>query len=357
MVILVTGISGSGKSTLCKRLTAKLNLKKLGYKYIDVDQLSHKIYDIPEVLSKVKDLFGNEVFDNSGSFDRKKLGKIFFSEPESEKVIEFKNYSREIIESLLNSELTENCVIDWILLPQLSIWKDITTLKILCESEDNNVRKNKIMSRDNVSLEYIELRDSGAPEYNYKEFDSIYTNKYRDICMLNFIECFIEKYILKQKESKAFYAGSFDPFTNGHLHIVKCASKLFDKVYIGIGTNPKKKRTYSPDCMMTAIEKDLQENKIFNVEVVIFEKLTADIAIELGCDYLIRGIRNGVDYDYEENLAMINHEILGIDTLYLRAGEYGSISSSMVKELLNYDKDVENFVPRNVFELIRRKIC
>ena len=80
--------------------------------------------------------------------------------------------------------------------------------------------------------------------------------------------------------------------------------------------------------------------------------MTADVAIEYGADFLIRGVRNGVDYDFEENLALINEEISGIDTIYIRAGEYGAISSSMVFELLKCNKDVSKYVPKYVIDII-----
>ena len=136
-----------------------------------------------------------------------------------------------------------------------------------------------------------------------------------------------------------FYAGSFDPFTIGHLHIVKVASKIFDKVVVGIGVNPKKTRRFDKIKMKEAIERLLKSEDVNNFEVITFDGLTADVASEYGAEFLIRGVRNGIDYDFEENLALINEEIAGIDTIYVRAGEYGAISSSMVFELLQRNKN------------------
>ncbi len=153
-----------------------------------------------------------------------------------------------------------------------------------------------------------------------------------------------------------FYAGSFDPFTIGHLHIIKVSSKIFDRVIIGIGVNPKKTRRFDKIKMKNAIEKLLKSENIKNVEVITFDGLTADTAIEFKADFLIRGVRNGIDYDFEENLAVINEEIAGIDTIYVRSGELGAISSSMVFELLKRNKDVSKYIPKFVIDVIKEQL-
>jgi len=116
-----------------------------------------------------------------------------------------------------------------------------------------------------------------------------------------------------------FYAGSFDPFTNGHLHVVEVSSKLFDKVVIGIGINSIKARRYDSSKMKNAIEVVLKNRNLDNVEVISYDNLTVDAALSSGATYFIRGIRNGMDYDYEENLAALNEELEGLDTIYIRA--------------------------------------
>ena len=109
-----------------------------------------------------------------------------------------------------------------------------------------------------------------------------------------------------------FYAGSFDPFTVGHLHIVKVASKIFDKVIVGIGVNPKKTRRFDKAKMKEAIENLLRFENIENFEVITFDGLTADIA-----------------------------------------KEYGAISSSMVFELLKRNKDVSKYIPKFVVDILK----
>ena len=151
-----------------------------------------------------------------------------------------------------------------------------------------------------------------------------------------------------------FYAGSFDPFTIGHLHIVKVASKIFDKVVIGIGINSQKIRRFDKMKMKDAIAKLLKAEHLENCEVITFDNLMADVASEYNADFLIRGIRNGIDYDFEENLALMNEEISGIDTIYVRAGAYGAVSSSMVFELLKHNKDVSKYLPAQILDVVKK---
>lgn len=151
----------------------------------------------------------------------------------------------------------------------------------------------------------------------------------------------------------AIYAGSFDPFTNGHLDIVFQASELFDNVIIAIAKNDNKRTNYVPQKMRSAIEDTLQWNSIHNCTVEIVEdELIADFARRKNVRHLVRGIRNAIDYNYEENIAKINREInRNLSTVYLRA-THDHISSSMVKELFKYGKNIDAYVPYAVSNLM-----
>lgn len=160
---------------------------------------------------------------------------------------------------------------------------------------------------------------------------------------------------MKTMYNTAIYPGSFDPFTNGHLDIVKKAAKLFHKVYITIGVNPDKSRTYSHEDMILAIRETLKENNITNCEVCTCSGLIAEYTKQNNIGYMIRGLRNNMDYNYEENLAEVNKLINpSLEYVYFRA-ENIAVSSSMVKELSSYGSDVSKYVPRPVLELIRKK--
>ena len=151
-----------------------------------------------------------------------------------------------------------------------------------------------------------------------------------------------------------FYAGSFDPFTNGHLHVIAESAKLFDKVIVGIGINPKKARRFDKELMQKAMEQVFIRNNLDNVTVISYNNLSVDAALEHDSTFLVRGIRNDMDYQYEENLASINEEISGLDTVYIRAGSLGNISSSMVMELLRNNKDVSMYLPDEILELVKK---
>lgn len=150
-----------------------------------------------------------------------------------------------------------------------------------------------------------------------------------------------------------FYAGSFDPFTNGHLHVVEESAKLFDLLIVGIGVNSNKMRRFDKDKMKKAIESTLIRENINNVKVVLYDGLSVDTALRYNSTFLVRGIRNGMDYDNEENIASINEEISGLDTIYIRAGSLGNISSSLVMELLRNGKNVTKYLPKEVMEIIQ----
>lgn len=152
----------------------------------------------------------------------------------------------------------------------------------------------------------------------------------------------------------AFYAGSFDPFTNGHLELVKQASLIFDGVIIGIGINPDKKTRFDKEKMKVAIEETLHQEKLNNCQVIIYQNETWQAAKNNNSNILIRGLRNETDYQYEEQIAKYNdkHQI---NTIYLRANEMGHISSSFVYQELKNNQDISKYVPNPIKKLIMNK--
>jgi pantetheine-phosphate adenylyltransferase len=151
----------------------------------------------------------------------------------------------------------------------------------------------------------------------------------------------------------AIYAGSFDPFTNGHYDIAMRAAELFDTLYIVIANNPLKKRKYDIVSMKTAIYSTFVG--VDNIIIMSTDGFISDLANEMDVNYLVRGLRNNQDYFYEEEVAKINKELSPtLETIYLRAN-YDTISSTMVKMLHSNNKDVAKYVPKWVYEVMKGK--
>lgn len=142
----------------------------------------------------------------------------------------------------------------------------------------------------------------------------------------------------------ALFPGSFDPFTLGHLDIVRRAREMFGRVVISVGINPAKASDCEIEQRLDAIRRAVAD--IAGVEVMAWQGLTVDAAREAGATVMVRGVRSAADYDYERSLAELNRRISGIDTVLLVASpEYSSISSSAVRELQRFGYDTSKFLP------------
>jgi pantetheine-phosphate adenylyltransferase len=143
----------------------------------------------------------------------------------------------------------------------------------------------------------------------------------------------------------ALFPGSFDPFTKGHKNIVeRTLQSVADTVIIAIGNNCEKK------CMQTVEERVESIQRVFKgndkVRVVAYEGLTIDFAKSVNADFIVRGVRSIKDFEYEREIAEVNRKLSGIETILLYTEpEYASISSSIVRELKSYGKDVSQFLP------------
>lgn len=142
----------------------------------------------------------------------------------------------------------------------------------------------------------------------------------------------------------ALFAGSFDPFTVGHHALTRRALTMFDKIIIGIGVNSGKQCMFSIEERVKAIESLFKDEE--RVEVKVYNCLTMDFAKEIGADVLLRGVRSTKDFEYEREIADINQRVGGIETvLLISEAENASISSSIVRELITYGKDVSELLP------------
>lgn len=140
------------------------------------------------------------------------------------------------------------------------------------------------------------------------------------------------------------FVGSFDPFTIGHDHIVKRALPLFDRIIIGIGVNERKQYMQSAEIRKQKIQKLYKNEK--KITVKTYSDLTIDFAHREMADYIIKGVRSVKDFEYEREQADVNRRLGNVDTMFFFA-EPGmeSISSSLVRELVHFGKDVREFLP------------
>jgi pantetheine-phosphate adenylyltransferase len=154
---------------------------------------------------------------------------------------------------------------------------------------------------------------------------------------------------------KAFFGGSFDPITLGHENMIERASKLCDKLTIGVLINNSKSHMFSLDEreeMVKAVAK-----RYPNVDVVCFEGLLAEYVYKNGFDCIVRGLRNREDFDYELQLSQIyaSYPDVPCETIYLMTDpRYSFISSTVVRENFSLGADISNLVSKEVYDLMKK---
>ena len=145
-------------------------------------------------------------------------------------------------------------------------------------------------------------------------------------------------------ERTVLFAGTFDPYTRGHHALVERALAMCDKVVVAVGRNLGKNCMFSLEERVSAIEKVYAGND--RVSVAVYDTLTMDFARSVGAVALLRGVRSVKDFEYERDIADINLRLGGMDTvLLISEPEYASVSSSVVRELIKYGKDVSSLLP------------
>lgn len=153
----------------------------------------------------------------------------------------------------------------------------------------------------------------------------------------------------------AVYPGSFDPITNGHLDIIERASKIFDKVVVGVLNNKNKKPKFSSDERVMLIKKVTKH--LDNVETASFDGLLVDFAKEHSASVIIKGLRTVNDFEYEFQMALLNKTLDNdCETMFMMTNsKYSYISSSMVNELAGYKGDLAGLVPSDIIHYIKDK--
>ena len=152
-----------------------------------------------------------------------------------------------------------------------------------------------------------------------------------------------------QSNRKAVFPGSFDPITTGHEDLVRRALPLFDEIIIAIGINSQKQTLFDPEQRKAWILNVFADEP--RVKVDIFEGLTVHFCKKVEANYLIRGLRNASDFDYEKTISQLNHIIGGnIETVFLISRpEFSHISSTIVREIIKGGGDATPFLPKGVY--------
>ncbi len=146
--------------------------------------------------------------------------------------------------------------------------------------------------------------------------------------------------------NKAIFPGTFDPFTIGHYDIVKRGLQLFDEIIIAIGVNQTKKTMFDLEKRKHIIEDAFSSEK--RVKVRTYNTLTVDFAEQTEANFILRGVRTVSDFEYEQTIANANRQLKDIETVILFTDpKYSFISSTVVRELLIYNKDISQFLPPN----------
>ena len=146
----------------------------------------------------------------------------------------------------------------------------------------------------------------------------------------------------------AVFPGSFDPVTLGHLSVIEVAAPLFDKLYIAIGVNADKLGCFPIEKRKQWLQQVLSSFE--NIEIIDYNGLTVDLCQQLGAHYLIRGLRNVVDFQYEKDMAEANRKLWpALQTIFIPTlPEYSCISSSVVRDVFSHGGDCSTFLPKGV---------
>ena len=146
---------------------------------------------------------------------------------------------------------------------------------------------------------------------------------------------------------KAVFPGSFDPITIGHLDIVKRGIKIFDEIIIAVGDNTDKKYLFSKEKREEFVERTFSDYD--KVKIESYNGLTVDFCKKNNIEFMIRGLRNPADFEFEKSIALTNREMSGIETIFfLTSPENSFISSSIVRDLIRNRGDYKLFIPKGI---------
>lgn len=146
---------------------------------------------------------------------------------------------------------------------------------------------------------------------------------------------------------KAVFPGSFDPITIGHVDIVKRAIKVFDEIIIAVGDNTDKKYMFPKEKRVEFVKQTF--NNYNNIKVESYDGLTVDFCKKNNTEFMIRGLRNPADFEFEKSIALTNREMTDIETIFFLTSPNNSfVSSSIVRDLIRNSGDYKLFIPKGI---------
>jgi pantetheine-phosphate adenylyltransferase len=162
---------------------------------------------------------------------------------------------------------------------------------------------------------------------------------------------------MREKGSAALFPASFDPITNGHLDIARRALGIFDRLVLGVAVNVTKQGTFSLEERLEMLRIVFEDEP--RASIACFDGLTVDFAREVGAQIVIRGVRAMSDFEYEFEMALMNkHLYPEIETVFMMPSlEYMYVSSSRLKELVRFGRDIDEFVPPVVAKRLRERMA
>ena len=145
------------------------------------------------------------------------------------------------------------------------------------------------------------------------------------------------------KTKKSIFPGSFDPFTKGHEYVVQKSLDVFDEVIIGIGVNTSKQYLFDLEKRITHIHEIYKDNH--RVSIMTYEGLTTDFCLKVGAKHIVRGLRNGIDFEYEKAIAEMNFSMAKVETVFFISRDtVGAINASIVREIFKSNGSIDVFV-------------
>jgi pantetheine-phosphate adenylyltransferase len=354
MRVAVTGGIGAGKSTFCEELKKRLPM----YLFVNVDNLVAELYEelknpIYEDVRKIRD----DLMRLTGTIERSLVAELCTIRPDKLKEVEalFAPYLKRSINDKLH---LKNVVMEFPLLVETGMADDFDY--VINIEADKRTRKHRVSPRPGMTDDKFEmiLNRQASDEERRGIADYTIVNDALDNNLAYHVD-FLAIRINTYGKRVGIVSGSFDPITNGHLHIIRKGLKLLDHIVVVVANNPTKKTMFTVHQRIQMIKFCLPHVEV-SVIALPPSKFVVDFAESIEATYIIRGLRNSTDFEYEHQIDLVQKKInQSIETLFfITPRELTEVSSSMVKSLCGLDgweEAVKDYVPPVVLKAMKER--